>query len=297
MVIPYLQEVKRNFVKGISYCGYSIYQHTTGGRNLGPRVKIEYNKVKGSDDYAIAASTTSDSPYIGMIAYSEHTGSRMSRYRNEGFVSQGDTISDLNYVNMLKDYGRYGYDLIHGLYFIYERDPANPEVIRIYNPSLDSTLPMLGIELDILEDNIPFQVFVQFDYRYPQIARIQDDGVDDGRLRLLALQQGALVSPIQYGVIPANAGDGWNTFTGTFSTFSTTATEGKAAVYLNRTASNGYVEVRNMTAYVLTDHPDKVRILGNTFNVNAIFDQFEQSRGFRPLTAPAKSTKLTRVKF
>lgn len=298
MSIIYPQEIRRNFVKGTSYAGFTVYNHNVPGAFAGPRVKIEYNKIKGSDDYGVSSVNSTDTPFSYLIAHSEHTGSRMSRYRNEGFISSGDTTSDLNYVNMLKDYGRYGYDLIHGVYYIYERDYTRPDdIIRVYNPNGDANFPMFGIEIDILEDNVPIQIYVQFDYKYPRIARLQDDGTDDGRLRLIPIQHAQLAGSVQYGTIPSSLGDGWNTFTGTFSGFSSTATEGKAAVYLNRSAQNGYIDIRNMTAYVLTDYPDKVRVVGNTFNTAIVFDQMRQSKDIRPLTAPTRATKVTRVKF
>lgn len=153
----------------------------------------------------------------------------------------------------------------------------------------------LGIELDVLEDNIPFEVFVRFDYRMPLMANLQDDGTDDGRLRLYSLQRGEIKGSTQYGAIPSSAGTGWNTFEGTFSSFS--AIEGHAGVFLNRSAQNGYIDYRNSYAEVRTDYPDKIKVVGNTFNLDRVWEQYGEKRDIKLLTAPTKTININRIKF
>lgn len=160
---------------------------------------------------------------------------------------------------------------------------------------VEAYFSIFGIELDIL-DNIPFQIMVNFSYRYPLINRIQDDGIDDGRLRCFSLQHGTLKT-INYGGVPSTLGSGWNNFSCTFTDFA--SEEGKAAVYLNRSALNGYVDFANSSAYILTDYPDKIRVIGNTFNHDRVFDQFNEIRDLRPLSQLSNSNtaKFTKVKF
>lgn len=99
MAIPMLQEIRRNYIKGSSTAAITVYNHSVPGAFQGPRIKTEYNRVKSSDDYAILSSVSTDLPFSYMSAYSDNTGSRISRFRNEGFISSGDILSDLNYVN------------------------------------------------------------------------------------------------------------------------------------------------------------------------------------------------------
>ena len=293
MAIPFLQELRFNYAKGTLHSGFRITAESVGPRR-GSRIKIENNKARGMDDFPLGGSNTFDAwPFVNSNFMSEHTGSRMSRYRNEGFLPDGDTSSDLSWSNYQKNFGRFGYDIQKGFYHFVEKDPSRPDVTRVYNPNGDAWLWIAGMELDVLE-NVPFQVYVKFDYRVPLMANLQDDGTDDGRIRVYNIQHATVLSS-QYGVVPNTAGNGWQTFEGTFSNFQ--AQEGRAGVFLSRSAQNGYMDIRNGVAYLLTDYPNKIKVIANTFNFDNIWDQHREFRDTRPLTAPTRATKVTRVKF
>lgn len=292
MAIPFPSEMRYNYAKGMANAGFLLASESVGPRRAS-RIKIEGNKVRGIDDYPIGSSNTFDAwPHINSNFMSEHTGSRISRYRNEGFFTEGDTSSDLSWSNRQVNFGKFGYDLLKTLYSFAERDVSRPDVTRIYNPNGDDWMWIAGIELDVL-DNVPFQVYVKFDYRVPLMANLQDDGLDDGRIRVYNLQQATVLST-QYGVVPNTAGDGWQTFEGTFSNFQ--SVEGRAGVFLTRDAQNGYMDLRNGIAYLLTDHPNKIKVIANTFNFDNIWDQHREFRDTRPLNT-TRTTKMTRVKF
>lgn len=293
MAIPFLSEIKSNYIKGTSYSGFTMNSESVGPGRVA-RIKIENNKVRGMDDYPLGSPNTFDGwPFVSSNFMAEHTGARISRYRNEGFLSDGDISSGLSWVSYQKNFGKFGYDLVKGVYHFAEKDPSRPDVTRIYNPNGDDYLWIAGMELDVLED-VPFQVYVKFDYRVPLMANLQDDGADDGRIRVYNLQHATLLST-QYGVVPNIAGDGWQTFEGTFSNFQ--AQEGRAGVFLTRDAQNGYVDIRNGVAYLLTDYPNKIKVIANTFNFNNIWDQYREFRDTRPLTAPTRATKVVRLKI
>ena len=290
--IPFPQEIRFNSIKGSANAGIRLNSESVGPRRV-PRIWIEQNKIRGMDDCSILGQTFDGFAYIGSNFMSEHTGSRISRYRNEGHMNEGDTSSDLSMCHYQQNFGRFGYDLIHGVYYWYERDYKRPGVIRIYNPNGDDYLWALGIELDVLDD-IPFQVQVRFDYRVPLMANLQDDGLDDGRLRIYNLQHGTIKST-QYGLVPNVSGTGWNTFSYTFNNFA--AENGKAGVFLTRDAQNGYMDIRNASAVVLTDHPSKIRVIGNTFNLDRVFDQYQEYKDIALLTAPTRTINIRKVKF
>lgn len=293
-VLPAPNEVRYNYIKGTSNSGFNIYQETVGPRRL-QRIKIENNKLRGMDDYSVAGQTFSGNPYVNSNFMSDHMGSRMSRYRNEGHMAEADTSSDLSWTTPQQNYGRFGYDLAHNIYYYAERNYDYPEYTRFYSTQGDTYYSIIGIELDVLQSNIPFEIVVKFDYRIPLMANLQDDGTDDGRLRLYALQRGEIKGSLQYGVIPASAGTGWNTFTGTFNSFS--QLEGYAGVFLNRSAQNGYVDIRNSYATVRTDYPDKIKVVGNTFNLERVWEQYGENRDKALLTAPTRTININRIKF
>ena len=293
MVSPHLSEIRRNFIRGTSYSGIGLYDETVGPRRI-PRIRIENNKIRGTDDYAWVGRVFGGSPIVEFDAFSEHTGSRLSRYRNEGFVGQGDTSSDLSYANQIQNYGRYGYDVCFGVYHILVRHDDSPDILEIYNPQGDDYFACLGMELDVRGD-VDFQVHVKFDYKYSQLKRIQDDGAADGQLRCYAIQHGTIIST-QWSEVPGNMNDGWYTFEYTFTQFA--AEDGKAAVYLAFDAQNSFIKIRNSNAIVLTDNPDKIYVIGNSFNLNRVWDQYHERKDTRILTpANNKTVKVRRLKF
>lgn len=292
-IIPSFNEVRYNTIKGTSDYGIYINSESIGPRRAW-RVRIENNKIRGMDDQSINTNTFDGWPFVAGNVFAEHTGARLSRYRNIGHIVQGDTSSDLSLVSRQTNFNRFGYDLVYGIYDIYEQDPSRPNVTRIYRPNADYTLPSMGIEIEVLAD-VPFQIQVQLDYRLPLMANLQDDGVQDGALGFYLIQNGTLLAGTQYTVTPSTAGTGWRTFTYTFNTFA--SVYGKASIYAGRDAYNGYIDIRNSRATVLCDTPDAIRIIGNTFNLNNIWDQQRENRDKAPLTAPTRSININRIKF
>jgi len=293
-VIPGPREIIGNYIKGSSYAGMLLYNEVIGPRRTA-RIKIENNKIRAMDDQSVVGNFFSGNPFIASDFMSEHTGSRLSRYRNEGHTAQGDTSSDLSWTFPQHNFGRFGYDLAHTVWYHAERNYSTPDITRIYCVQGDALYPFIGVELDVLEDNIPFEIYVRFDYRIPLMANLQDDGTDDGRLRVYSLQKGEIKGSIQYGAVPSTAGTNWNTFTGTFNSFE--QIEGAATVYVNRSAQNGYIDIRNSYAEIRTDHPTKIKVISNTFNLERIWEQYGEVRDMKPLSAPTRAINIRRFRF
>ena len=293
-IIPSLREIRYNYIKGSSQYGINVSDETVGPRRV-PRIKIENNKIRAMDDYSFAGRNFSGSPYVNTNAMAEHTGSRLSRYRNEGHMAQGDTSSDLSWTTPQHNFGRFGYDLTNTVFYTAVKYHSDPNVTRIFNSSSDAYYWALGIELDVLDNNVPFEINVKFDYRIPLMSTLQDDGTDDGRLRIYGLQTGE-VKEMQYGLVPNVSGTEWNTFSGTFSSFA--AKEGFAGVFLNRTFLNGYVDIKNSYAHVAADDTSKIRVVGNTFNLERIWDQYGEVRDTKPLVANTiRTINIRKLRF
>ena len=290
-VKPHFMEIKRNSIKATSNSAFSFADETVGPMRIA-KIKFENNKARGMDDYIINSRMFDGMSSVDMNAMADHTGSRLSRYRNEGYVISGDFSSALVYANPLINFGRYGYDLAFGAYPIIERDYSRPQILRAYTVQGDAFFPIIGMELDVNAD-APVQIRVKFDYRFPMIARIQDDGTDDGRLRCYSLQNGT-VKELKYGLVPSTMTDSWHTFDETFTLFD--PIESRIIIYLNKVGQNGYVEFRNSISEVLCDYPDKIRVIGNSFKLNRLWDQYGETRDIRPLTG-LRSTKINKIKF
>ena len=292
-VVPWLKEMKRNYIKGSSNSGIRFYQESYGPRRM-PRFIINSNKIRAMDDYALYGSTYSGFPFVDSNFMAEHTGSRLTRYRNESWMLQGDTSSDLSWQYLQKNFGRFGYDTTFSVYMMAQRDNKTPNITRIYNFNGDAYFAMLGIELDLLEA-VDFEVEVSFEYRIPLMRTLQDDGTNDGQIRIYNIQNGSILG-YQYGSTPSSGGTGWQTFSGVFNTF--TVDEGFAGVYLTSSSQNGYIDFKNARARVLTDSPNAIKVISNTFNLSKVWDGYGESRDTSPLTtANARTIALNRVKF
>ena len=296
LIVPRNNEIRRNLIKGTSYTAINMFEETVGPRRI-PRIKMEYNKIRATDDYTFVGRFFSGSPMVATDAAAEHTGSRLSRYRNEGPVAQGDTSSDLSYVFPQHDFGRYGYDITYGLYHTLVKKHEFPDVLEVYNPQGDDYFAFLGMELDVRE-NVPFKVEVKFDYSYDWMKRLQADGALSGQLRCYAIQHGAIIDT-EYGAVPSSMNDGWYTLSKTF-TFS--GEEGVAGVYLAMDGQNSRIRIKNSHATVLTDNPSDIYVIGNTFNIQRIWDQYHENKDTAPLGplnggVAARTIKLNRFKF
>lgn len=294
-VIPFFNEINYNSVKGGFGYGFQIASETVGPRRS-PKITMKGNKFRGMDDLIIVGNTFDGWPYEGTNAFAEHTGSRLARYRNAGFMSEGDTSSDLSAVSRQDNFGRYGFSLLKGIYYHYYRDPANPEVTRVFPGDGDDYLSILGIEIEVLQD-VPFQIVVQFDWRIPVMATLQDDGNGRGAMFTYAIQNGTRIAS-NYTANPPNTitPNIWNTSQYTFNTFTSTA--GKVGVYLARDALNGYVDLKNGSAKVYTDNPEAINVIGNTFDMSNLWDQYRSKRDISQLTkANARTINISRLKF
>jgi len=290
MVVPRFAAVKRNVVKGTANTGFRLYPDQPASVSYS-YIDMESNRVRATDDYSSQGWFVS-SPMKDFDALAEHTGSRMSRYRNEGHFQNGDTATDLQTQMLFKNYGRYGIDIASSLYHVLARDYNVPNVVTLYDSNSDANFAKLGIEIDCLEA-VAFSIEVKFDYLYEWKARLADDGTDDGRLRLLQLQRGTQVG-IQYGAVPSTLTDNWATFN---STFTFPVDRGPAAIYLCRSAIGSAVHFTNSYAIIRCDEPEKLIVRINTFNHDRIWNPYRENVGdIRPLTG-ARTIKATRVKF
>ena len=291
-VVPSFPKILRNQVKGTSNYGYRFYPDQPGPIS-GYHVEIEGNRVRATDDYSHTGWFTS-SPVKDADALAEHTGSRMSRYRNEGHFATGDTISDMQTQQIYTNYGRYGIDIAIALYAPVVREYTKPGEYRIFNSNSDSQLAhLVGLEFDMIESGVNTEVDIYFEYRYPLMNRLQDDGTNDGRLTLIQTQGGNRTDS-QYAAVPSTLTNEWTNFSGTF-VFS--PDRGPCAVFLNRSSTQGYMDIRNAYAVVRTSDVDKVIVRVNTFNLNRIFNPYRENEGdIRPLTA-ARAQKVNRLRF
>ena len=290
--VPMFSRINRNTVKGTSGYGYQLYLDTSNPTSA-DFVECIANRVRATDDQSQVGYSVSN-PMQDFDALSEHTGSRMSRYNNGGHFGFGDTGSDLQPQEVFKNFGRYGYDIAALTNCFAIKDYSNPDITRFYRYTSDSYLPMFGIEFDMIQaTDAPVEVDVYFEYRQPLINRIQNDGTDDGRLRIQQIQ-GATRKSIAYSEVPQNLTNGWHVFQ---QTFIFDQVKAPCAIYVAMAAYNGYLSIRNSRAVVKTNNADRLAVRANTFNMARIWNPYRENDGdIKPLKAN-RATAMKRIKF
>jgi hypothetical protein len=280
---PKFSEVKRNFTKGTTYGGIQTYLETPGAIPFNYTI-VSDNKVRGVDDYSFVAGMHQYSPAKNVNLFADHTGSRLSRYRNEGHMAAGDisTESSLQYV--FENYGRHGYDLSRATNIYYERNPKY-NFIRMYSGYSDGFTPgWQAIEFDVLEDGTIFEVEVMVEYMYSPMARLQQDGISAGALRFMAIQNAAMVE-VKLGQTPSTLPNDFVTFTYTFSLFN--PVKGPCAIFMSRYNRASYIDVKSSYANVLVSNNKPIYVRGNTFNLNNLFSQYSLNTSKKNPNAPS----------
>jgi hypothetical protein len=291
--ISQYSEIKRNYMKGTSNSGlYSPIE--VGGALPSTYVDISDNKIRAMDDLSHVSNYNTYSPIKNANSFAEHTGSRLSRYRNEGHFSMADVATESSIQTVHQNYGRHGYDLSYNSNLYYEKNPQY-NFIRMYPAYSDGFLPgWQAIEFDVLEDGAIFEVEVMVEYKYSPLARLQADGINLGQMRFMAIQNAQRVE-IQYGAVPSTLTDNYAVFTYTFSLFQ--PIKGPCGVMWSRFGRASYIDIKSSYANVLVQNDKKIYVRGNTFNLNNLFDQYSlQTSKKNPNAASTASLNIIKLK-
>jgi hypothetical protein len=246
------------------------------------------------DDLSHVTNYNTYSPIKNANSFAEHTGSRLSRYRNEGHFSMADVATESSIQTVHQNYGRHGYDLSYNSNLYYEKNPQY-NFIRMYPAYSDGFLPgWQAIEFDVLEDGAIFEVEVMVEYKYSPLARLQADGINAGQMRFMAIQNAQLVE-IQYGAVPSTLTDNYAVFTYTFSLFQ--PIKGPCGVMWSRFGRASYIDIKSSYANVLVQNDKKIYVRGNTFNLNNLFNQYSlQTSKKNPNAASTASLNIIKLK-
>jgi hypothetical protein len=165
------------------------------------------------------------------------------------------------------------------------------DFIRTYRPTDDVTLPKTQFSI-YSKTAVPFQIYVEFEYRYPfRIDRAYNVSIING-IGILAAQNGVALSgyPI-YNLKPTDSG--WYRYSATITGFASAI--GVATVSLIHRSTEFTADLRNMRAYVMTNNPSEIVTLGNTFDVNKYFNITNDKKYMAPISTGAN--KFKKVKF
>ena len=98
---------------------------------------------------------------------------------------------------------------------------------------------------------------------------------------------------LQNTLLPLPRNDGWVKYTQTFTGF--TPQIGQANVFIRRRSPHTFFDFRNARAYVMTNNPDDVVTLNNTFDLNKYFNLSNNKKYMAPISANVLQFKT--VKF
>jgi hypothetical protein len=232
---------------------------------------------------------------IGLDIHAEHPGSRLSNYRNEPFLSWFNNANDQNTpVGLIKDFMRSNVNICanYAGYQLYKQIPGT-DYIRNYQIIDDLQAHRLAFTT-YCKAAVPIQMFVEFEYRMPgRVNLCGNVSINFSKLWLIAVQNGAYVSgygPLQ---LPLPTNDGWVKFSTTITTF--TPQIGNASVFIARRDPHSFYDIRNARAYVMTNNPESVITMANTFDLNKYFNLTNDKKYMAPISTGAN--KFKKVKF
>jgi hypothetical protein len=267
---PVAVEFRRNNLHGIYQIpGFCPGSGSLTGDSTGQVIKNEYNLLYATNYAAYNQGPTQETwQPLGMDIHAEHPGLRLSWQRNEGFIGWYNTAGDDSApLYGLKDFMRADYNFCQVTY-----DPiiqkAGWDFIRIYRPADDSVLPKTQFSI-YSKTAVPFQIYVEFEYRLPfRIDRAYNISIVNG-LGILAAQNGVALSGYPAYILKPTNSD-WYRYSATITGFASAI--GVATVSIVHRSTEFTADLRNMRAYVMTNNPNEIVTLGNTFDVNKYFN-------------------------
>lgn len=292
---PDISEFRRNNfhgqreIPGFYATGYGA----AGG--ITPIIRNEYNRVYATNAVAYTQRPTANVvSAVGWDIHAEHPGQRLSQYRSEGFTAWWNTNDASDPYSGVNDFLRADYDFaVCGIYHMTVRFKS-ADYLRAYTVNSDGQLPFMALRV-YRNAAVPIKMYVEFDYRHPmRYNRIQNANGDYSSFRVGCVNNGTHVtnSP-QNTTSPATINsDGWQTFSYTFDAIPTEI--GNTALWIGRGANTTFVDIRNVRAYVMTDNPQNVFVINNTFDTNKTFNLVNDKKDTRPISAatPLKARRL-----
>jgi hypothetical protein len=229
---------------------------------------------------------------VGFDIHAEHPGAAVNNYRNEPFLSWfNNAVDGALPVGMLKDFMRADYNLcaLNNGYMLMKQS-VGTDYIRFYGMVDDPQYPRMSFTA-FCTKAVPIQMYVEFEYRIPyRINMCQNTNVDN-RIRIQAVQNGVYISGYPLYV---NATDnGWKKFSTTVTTFNTEI--GPVAFFIGRRDPDKMFDIRNARAYIMTNNPESVVTLMNTFDLNKYFNITNDKKYMAPISTGAN--KFKKVKF
>ena len=294
-MVPLKTEFRRNNLHGIYQIpNYDIGQRLgDSGITAGLIYANEYNR-----HYACALVAFNNGVFaehnapLGFDLHAEHPGADLSNYRNEPFTSWFNEAQDGALpVGMVRDFMRSG-DTIASQFAGYQlvRRIADTDFNRYYGILDDSLAPHLMFSV-YCKAAVPIRMFIEFEYRMPgKINLCGNASVENAALRVMFLQNGLAAFN---SLLPFPRNDGWVKYTQTFTGF--TSQIGQANVLVTRREPHTFYDYRNTRAYVMTNNPDDVVTLTNTFDFNKYFNLSNNKKYMAPISANVLQFKT--VKF
>lgn len=294
-ITPIANEARRNSFHGIYQIPSFDFGQRIGdaGHTGGVILSNEYNRIYATCFVALNTGVFPEhSAPLGLDIHAEHPGADLSFYRNEPFLTWFNEVQDGAVpVSTVKDWMRSG-DTVTTLNAGYNvaRQMVGTDFIRFYSVIDESLLPCMAFSV-FCQAAVPIQMFIEFEYRMPgKVNLCGNSAIGNAAPRVLSLQNGTAVQNLS---LPLPTNDGWVKYTQTFTGF--TPQIGQANVIIVRRAPHSFFDFRNARAYVLTNNPESVVTLANTFDLNKYFNLSNDKKYMAPISANLLQFKT--VKF
>ena len=290
-------EIRRNSFHGVRDVPgvYSTGYGAAGG--VTPIIRSEYNRVYAANSVAYTHRPAPNiTNAVGWDIHAEHPGMRLNQYRSEGITGWWNTNDASDPYSGINDFLRADYDFtLGGLYHQVVRF-KNADYLRAYMTNMDSGLPLCGLRV-YRKSAVAIKIYVEFEYRHPmRYNRLQNANGEYSKFRIGCVSNGVYVTNApQYSTDPSTINsDLWQKYSYTFDAIPTEI--GTTAAWIGRSANTTFADIRNMRAYVMTDSPDQVYVINNTFDQSKFFNVTNDKKDIKPISA-ATPLKARRIKL
>jgi hypothetical protein len=251
-----IAQFKRNYNNGGQYAGFIGDIHQGNGYYY--IVDFADNMVEYMDDYIIE-----NYRYIPYWHYNIMTpkngnfANRLTRFRNEGFISPSRNVTQHSITPHFKNYMKWGYDLTYNDYSYITKNP-NETFFRVYRVNTEWRNALLGT-MFYISNNSTASFNYSFEYRHDVAQWSLNANTYTGSLARFVLRDGArymndLVLPKVTGSFAFHTGS------------ITVMGPGAFNIGLGQSALNGYVDIQNIKSSFISTDPANFRILNNNMD-------------------------------
>jgi hypothetical protein len=264
---PYIAQYRRNYNNGGNYAGWMNTIHQGNGYVI--IMDWADNLFEYTEDYI--TENYRHLPYWHnqvLIPTQGNTWNRLTRFRNEGFISPTREMSNQMFSPHFQNYMRWNYNMTYNDYNYITKNPSE-SFSRVYRVNTIWQNSLFGTSF-YLQNSSSATFNYSFEYRHDKSQFALNANTYTGSLAQFVLRNGArYISDVVFPKVTGSFA---------FRTGSITVTgPGAFNIGIGQAALSGYVDIQNMRASFTSTDPANFQILNNNFDLAQIESPYNSS--------------------